>query len=153
MTKHIIKAGRNAVRRHHNIRQGVGVSWKPTQQRERKCWALSSEDTTLLSSCFASWSLVVNTVTLEMQWDLSSLTSLHMQPIATALYLCAGLCIKAAATSIFLYELFQTLTVKYIFVCISMAFRFWHLTFFLLKKVQLLSIRPSSLKHASLWLF
>lgn len=124
VTKHIIKASRNTVRCHHKIRQGVGVGWESTQRREWKCQAPSSEDTALLTTYFASWSLVINTVMLQMHCDLGSLTSLHTQAVATATWLCAGLYINVLASSIFLYGLFQTLTVKYIFTCISMDYRF-----------------------------
>lgn len=124
MTKHIIKAGRNIVRKHHDIKQGDRVGWEPTEGWVRKHRALGSEHTALVSSYFASWSLAVNTVMPVMQRDLGNLTSLYMQPVATAWHLCAGLHINVSASSTVFYGLFQTVTVKYIFRCISMCFRF-----------------------------
>lgn len=105
----------------------------------RKHQALRSEHTALLS-----WSLAVNTVMPAMQRDLGNLTSLYMQPIATAQHLRAGLHTNVSASSTVFYGLFQTLTVKYIsdaFPCVS-DFDI----FLLLKKVQLLTICPSPLR-------
>lgn len=140
------------MRSHHNLRQGLGVGWEANQQWERKRCALSLEDTALLSYS-APWSPVVNTVMPETWWDLGSLTSLHMQPIAAPQYVCAGLCINVLASSVFLHRHSQSLTVKHTFTCVSMTFRFWHLSFFLPENIQLLSIHHHLSKHASLWLF